>query len=326
VARTPQSVGLAAGKWCGFGLEGEMPGDQRPDDARSLVFDFEPLAAPMEILGAPEVELQVEVDQPQAFVAVRLNDVGPDGASVRVSYGLLDLAHRDGHEARAAVPVVPGERLRLRVRLNDVAHRFAPGHRLRVAVSTTYWPVAWPSPVPVRLGVEAGASFLELPVRPPRPQDALLPAFEPPEAAPPPRSVDVHPGGFQSAVHHDAATGKVVYESRLDDDGSGGPAMTRLEDIDLEVGQVIRERFEIGDDAPLSAQAEVVHRALARRRGWSAEVETRSRLTATNSHYRLQADLVARQDGAAFFERHWDEEIPRAADPGTDSGPGPGPG
>src|SRR5262249_32052333 len=56
------------------------------------------------------------------------------------------------------------------------------GHRIRVSVSTTYWPWMWPHPEPVRLGLHCGeASFAELTVRRPRPEDEALPPFGPPE-------------------------------------------------------------------------------------------------------------------------------------------------
>ena len=73
-------VGLAAGDWCGFGGAAEAPGDQREDDARSLTFDSAPLAERLEILGAPVVTLELAVDRPAAQLAVRLNDVTPDGS------------------------------------------------------------------------------------------------------------------------------------------------------------------------------------------------------------------------------------------------------
>ena len=38
------------------------------------------------------------VDRPVALVAARLSDVAPDGAATRVSYGLLNLTHRESHE------------------------------------------------------------------------------------------------------------------------------------------------------------------------------------------------------------------------------------
>ena len=98
----------------------------------------------IEILGAPVVTLDVAADRPVANLAVRLCDVHPDGASLRVSYGMLNLAHRDGHEAPA--PLVPGRRYRVRIQLNDAGAVFPAGHRIRVALSTTYWPMIWPAP------------------------------------------------------------------------------------------------------------------------------------------------------------------------------------
>ena len=62
---------------------------------------------PMEILGFPEVKLKLSVDQPNALLAVRLCDVAPDGASRLVSWGLLNLTHRNGHEHPE--PLEPGK-------------------------------------------------------------------------------------------------------------------------------------------------------------------------------------------------------------------------
>ena len=133
---SPQVTGLAGGDWCGMGDEGEAPLDQRSDDGRSLCFDSAPLDEAMEILGAPAVTLRLASDKPVAMVAVRLNDVAPDGTSARVSFGLLNLTHRHGHENPA--PLCPGEPVDVVVELNTIAHRFDAGHVIRVAVSTAY--------------------------------------------------------------------------------------------------------------------------------------------------------------------------------------------
>jgi hypothetical protein len=220
-----QTVGVAAGAWCGFGVEGETPDDQREDDARSLVFDSEPLAERVEVLGAPLVHLELAIDRPLALVAVRLNELDPRGRSTRVTYGLANLTHRRGHER--SEPARPGERFAVRVRLNDVAHSFAPGNRLRVAVSTSYWPVVWPSPEPVRLSLFAGASALELPVRPPRPADGDLRPFPPPEAAPPLDFTDLEPGGFHRRIERDAETGALVHVFANDVAEDGEPRHPR---------------------------------------------------------------------------------------------------
>ena len=67
----------------------------------------------VEILGAPVVSLDIACDKPTGMIAARLEDVSPNGASTLVSYGLLNLTHRYGHEE--AVLLVPGKRFGIRL-------------------------------------------------------------------------------------------------------------------------------------------------------------------------------------------------------------------
>src|SRR3546814_20235402 len=90
-------------------------------DLKSLCFDSQSLTEPLEILGAPELKLEIEVDQPTAFLAVRLCDVAPDGSSKRVTYAILNLNHRDGREPPK--PLTPGARFKITVPL--IKHRSA---------------------------------------------------------------------------------------------------------------------------------------------------------------------------------------------------------
>src|SRR5207249_11020840 len=224
--RSAAALGLAAGEWCSDGGEGDAPGDQREDDAGSLTFDSEPLAERLEILGAPVVSLELAVDRPMALVAARLSEVFPDGSSARVTYGCLNLAHRSGHEHPASLE--PGRRYAVRLRLRDVAHSFAPGDRLRLALSTSYWPIVWPSPEAVTLGVFTGSSQLELPVRPPSADDDRLRPFAEPESAPPPSYTELEPARSQRAVDRDAVTGDVVCTIVSEGGGFGTEGRGRL--------------------------------------------------------------------------------------------------
>ncbi len=159
---SPQTVGRCSGDWVPFGRGRDQAGDQQEDDMRSLVFETPPLDTPIEILGAAIVTLDVASDRPIANLAVRLCDVHPSGESLRVSYGVLNLTHRDGHEKPA--PLAIGERYRVRIQLNDAGSVFPAGHRVRLALSTAYWPMIWPSPEKATLLILGGT--LDLPVRP----------------------------------------------------------------------------------------------------------------------------------------------------------------
>jgi hypothetical protein len=305
---SPQDTGVAAGAWCAFG-PGGYPGEQGPDDARSLCLDSAPLSERMEILGAPVVDLELAVDRPVAFLALRLCEVAPDGSSGRVSYALANLTHDERHEEWR--PLEPGARRRVRVALNDVAHAFRPGSRIRLALSTAYWPLAWPSPEPVTLTLFSGSGWLELPVRPPRPEDAALPAFLPPETAPEPAVRSLQPGGVRRSLSLDPQSGETRLDVAVDLDEAGVPSLSRIEPIDLDVGYGIRHRFAVHPSDPLAARAETLHVSLVRRGSWQVRVETRTRVCADRERFFVEAELAAHEGGAEVFARRWDERVPR---------------
>jgi len=175
--RGHQECGETAGVWCANGNRDEIAGDQSPDDAMSLCFTTEPLPQPVEVLGFPVARLLLSVDRPCALVAVRLEDVAPDGTSLLVSWGMLNLTHRDGHESTAALDV--GRWYEVAIEARVCGHRFDTDHRIRLALSPTYWPHAWPSPEPVELRVAVdGPSTLDLPVRPHEGTEGYGPAHE----------------------------------------------------------------------------------------------------------------------------------------------------
>ena len=258
--RSPETVGLHAGRWCPYGLTPDLPLDQRLEDGGALTFDTDPLSERLEILGPPVADLEVAVDRPVALVAARLSDVAPDGAATRVSYGLLNLTHRESHEHPTALE--PGRRYRVRVQLNDVAQAFPAGHRVRLALSTAYWPTAWPAPEPVTLTLYTGASALTLPVRPPDPADAALPPLPPVETAAPLPVTALAPPRTERVVRHDVVTGTATLDWIQD----SGPH--RYEDIDLTMHTVAADRFTIRPDDPLSARAEVTWTVRLARGDW----------------------------------------------------------
>ena len=307
---SPLTVGLASGSWLSFGARGDQPLDQRLDDGGSLVFDSSVLDAPVEIMGAPVVALDLVCDKPVAMVCARLSDVAPDGVATRVTYGLLNLTHRESHER--PTPIVPGQRVRARVMLKDIAHSFPAGHRLRVSISTSYWPIAWPAPEPATITVFTGASALDLPVRPPRLQDSSLAAFEPPESAPGPKETELQPMRARRSVTHNLGTGEIVHASGIEgDDLRAGMRRTRLDDLGLEYGQAMQRRLTIDPRDPLSARAE--HRALVEfaRDGWRCATETRLKITSTATEFRVEAEMRGYEGEAKVFERAWDRKIPR---------------
>ncbi|MGM0577653.1 MAG: CocE/NonD family hydrolase [Myxococcota bacterium] len=303
--QSPLSVGLFAGKWCSYADAPDLPHDQREEDGGALVFDSDPLEDGLEILGAPEVDLALASNKPVAMVAVRLSDVAPDGQATRVTYGLLNLTHRDSHEHPG--PLEPGRRYRVRVRMNDVAQTFRAGHQVRLSVSTSYWPLAWPPPELPRLTVWTDSSALLLPVRPPRDSDARLRPFEGPEAAEPDAITIVESGHHNWLLHRDMERNASVLEV-IGDDGT-----YRVEYADVEVGAHGVERYRSVGNEVDGVRGET-RWSLAFRRpedGWDVRTECRTVLTSTPTHFRVVATLDAWEGDRRVHAESWDEEIPR---------------
>ncbi|HEV2550111.1 MAG TPA: CocE/NonD family hydrolase [Stellaceae bacterium] len=306
---SPPATGITSGDWCAFGRAGEMPTDQRADDERSLTFDSEPLEACVEILDAPTLHLVFDSDRPVAQVVVRLNDVFPDGTSARVTYGVLNLTHRKGHESPA--PLVPGECSEAVVRLNDIAHSFPAGHRIRVAIATASWPLIWPAPEPVTLGVHTGVSMLDLPMRPPSPGDAVLPPFAAPEEGPGDRARVLRPSTLQRTVERNVATGDVIYRVFSDGGDFDGAGLVHFDEISLKAGFAFAQSYRIGESDPLSAGAQIAAHATLRRERWTPELLSVVELRATKEDFIVTARLTASDGDGEIFTRTWNETIPR---------------
>jgi len=185
-----------------------------------------------------------------------------------------------------------------------IAHVFRPGHRLRIAVSPTSWPSAWPSPEPVTLSVFAGpASRLELPVRRPLSEEPELQPFEPPQRVSPTAQVLARPSG--ESVERDFRTGKVTFRTRrMDRDG------VRFDD-----GLVFQpsafDEHVIVDGKPLSARVQCERSFVIERGDWRTRVETRSTMSSDARSFHVTNVLEAYEDDVRLFVKNWLFSVPR---------------
>ncbi len=300
---SPLRTGLYAGKWCSYSAPPDLPGDQREDDGGALVFDTAILEKPVEILGSPVAELEIESDQPVAMVAVRLSDVLTNRDIRRVTYGLLNLTHRYTHEHPE--PLVPGKRYKVRVPLNDIAENFPAGHQIRLAISSVYWPLAWPSPGKAELKIYPANSRLILPVRPPRSEDKKLREFGKPEKAPPSRVTRLKPEDHQWKVERNLATGETNLIVVKDD------GRIRLEDIGLEKESNTLEKYTaVGNDYS-SLKGETFHHYVFEREDWKVSTVTHTKLHSDEEYFYINADIDAYEGDARIFCRSWNNKIPR---------------
>ncbi|QQE74958.1 CocE/NonD family hydrolase [Brevibacillus composti] len=299
-----QAHGLYAGVFCPFGQPGDLASDQRLENGLAVCFTSEPLEEPVEILGFPEVTVELSADRPNALLAVRLCDVAPDGASTLVSWGMLNLTHRESHEHPA--PLAVGERYTVSVRLNAVGHVLPAGHRWQVALSPNYWPHAWPSPEPVTLTVYTGEKTrLTLPVRPPQAIDDELPDFGMPETAAVMEREILREERRTREVRHDLINGVWTLEDYSDE------GARRLLPNGIEYGSVNRNIYTIEEGNPLSAQVRCEWTLHVGRGEWQTRLESVSTMSADAKQFYLKNELTAYEGETQVFTKTWTREIPR---------------
>jgi hypothetical protein len=303
--RSPQSHGKAAGEWMGAGCPGENPTDQRLDDGGALLFDTPRLESEFSVLGAPVVHLRVAADAPVAQLVVRLCDIAPDERVTRVSYQVLNLTHRDSHEH--PTELVPGRYYDVAVTLNACGHRFLPGHRIRLAIGSAYWPIIWPAPYAATLSICAGDSALDLPVRKGSEQPI---AFAPPVHGPRTPISIVSPGSVHRFTMQDHVSGEMTYVT----EGAGGvfgEGILRFDEIGIEIAHSMKRELVIRDDDPLSARYVLTQSYEMGRAGWRTLVNIRAQMRADQANFYLSATLTARLNGEVAAERAWDVAIVR---------------
>ena len=297
---SPQTAGRTAGSWCAYGVVPDGPEDQNGEAGLVEAFETAPWTEDAEILGFPILRMRVAGDVPQANLAAVLSLVAPDGRAAFATHGVLNLSHRDGHAAPRPMPV--GEEVEATLRLNVIGQRVPAGHRLRLALSTAYWPVVWPSPSAAALTLTAARLVLPL-----APQEAPgpLPEFGPPEGAAPLDVETLEPGGYRRIRSVDEATGVEITE-RIDDGGRQRHLHTGIE-----LGVRSRETFRIHRDDPNSATGLCRWEKSFARGGWRAELTAEVSVQALSDVWRIAATLEARDADGLVDRREWREDVPR---------------
>ena len=299
IVASPQDCGMDGGEYCAIWLGPEQPGDQRADDAKSLCYTSGPMETDVDIIGAPTVTITFQSDQPQAQIAVRLNHIHADGAATRITYGVMNLTHLAGHDQVRELE--PGKTYQVDVALDHIAYRLPQGDRLRVSVSTSYWPLLWPMPHAATLTVTQGT--LHLPIS--QHGENAERVFPDPDATPAWQTQTLRPANNERRRETDLKTGITRLEI-IDDFGCVQDA-----DHGLIIEGVAREWWDIHPDDPLSARGKS-HWTERRARGdWDTRTETYATMWADQTHFHISARLEAYENDRLIFEKDIADSVPR---------------
>ena len=294
------TVGVCGGLWSG-GVDFGLPGDQRPDEALSLVYLSPPLDEPLTVIGRARAFLHVSSTAPVMGFAVSFSDVAPDGNSHLIAKGMLN-----GTRRRSLIdpePLTAGEVVELDIPIDATAWRFAPGHRICVAVASADFPNVWPTPEPGRNEVHRGPttpSRLVLPVVP------LQGSATPPSFAPSPKAATRSSTGIQPPrweVTRDVLTGR----TRVTID------LTKTNRVSSST--VIRQELlmvnEVDPRHPAHANSRGRFLARIERPGQRIEARSDIAIQGTRSAFQVVIDLDVRLNEARHFARRWTESVPR---------------
>ena len=294
-------AGLASGDTGYFGRFGGLPLDQGPDDARSLVYETAPLREAFTLFGAAELMLEVAASRPLAQLSVRIGDVAPDGRVCRVGLALRNLALDDDLE-RDVAGARPGPG-KIRIRLPTGAYRFAAGHRIRLALASSCWPMAWPSPEAAGVRIVPGASRLVLPRLhgPPAPLRTAMPG----------------PLDLPAKGHTVLAAPPLDRRCEVETDGTLVSSWrqpfsrVRYHATRTTFGFETRARHAIHPDDPLSATSRFDHRMRYERPDGEAEVTSWAAITGDAAAFSLSGQVTVRWNGETVFERNWSPRVAR---------------
>lgn len=287
------TVGLASGR-VGLGSTSPwgMPTDQRIDDAYSACFTTPPLDRPMAILGQPEAVLHVSSSAEVAYFHVRICDVAPDGSSRLLSHGGRLATHRETHDR--ATPLEPGKTYELRLALRDLAYEIAPGHRLRIAVSSADFQNAWPTGMPARNTVHCGgahASRIELPVMTGTGDRLAAPAFQP-SPYPLPSVAEVPPATY--TLSHDLVADTVTCTLAATGEGA-----------------VRRSDYTVSNRDPAKASIISEVRYRAPHPNLAIDIESSCQTSSTATEFTHAVQVSIRVQDRLHFQRSWIESAPR---------------
>jgi putative CocE/NonD family hydrolase len=151
LAKTPPSHGLP---WSSFVSDPAKPvTDPYPErsgahDYRALasrpdvlMFETSPLAEDVEVIGTMTAEIFLSADAPDTDLWVKVFDVAPDGTAWNLMSPGLDVIRASYRDTTAGRQLLKPRNVYM-LRLGDLmtANEFKKGHRIRVVLSTTFFP------------------------------------------------------------------------------------------------------------------------------------------------------------------------------------------
>ena len=298
---SPVETGVEAGEWIPHCSGSEISGCQKSIDAQSTCFDSDILEKHIDVFGRPEITISLRSNAPTGNLIVRLCDVSPSGSSELVSIGVLNLTHRNGNKFPKLMPI--GETQSLAIKLDNTGHRFLPGQKIRIALSTAYWPFVWPAVNNPTLTLTEKPACLSLPTLVNLEEEDVQP--NPPVAPPMSAITQKRKPNSNRDVEYDFNENKVKLKIK-DDLGE-----LLYHKHNLVTSAIKHEYYEISNNAPLSSMAQISWSFEYSRDNWMTRTITETIMTSDEKYYYLKAKVRAYENEKTIFEKSFKHKIIR---------------
>eukprot|EP01128_Nolandella_sp_AFSM9_P001876 TRINITY_DN12278_c0_g1_i1.p1 TRINITY_DN12278_c0_g1~~TRINITY_DN12278_c0_g1_i1.p1 ORF type:complete len:648 (+),score=129.82 TRINITY_DN12278_c0_g1_i1:34-1944(+) len=120
------------------------PCDQRKAEARDdvVLFDTDAFPGPVTVLGKISVDLFVSSNCTDTDFTIKVTDVYPSGESILITDNILRMRWKDEvrEGTQTAKPIVPGQVYQVTIESWPILQVFEPGHKLRLAISSSNYP------------------------------------------------------------------------------------------------------------------------------------------------------------------------------------------
>jgi len=285
------TAGSRAGKHGGgpFRYNCLLPLDQRAEEPRSRVYASDVLSESMTLIGRPKALMYLSSTEPIAQITVSLCDVAPDGTSVLISRGFLNLAARE-YPRQKPSRLTKGEIYEVELTLLACAYVVPAGHCLRVMVAGADFLNMWPAPRPFVNTIHRSRSH---------PSNITLPLV--------PGGLGSRPSSLHMLANDPAPTLPPVM-FRVGEDIVNGTAVYEFENL-LLFGN--RGKFEVPLDDCANARIDAEATYVCKYHEDEFVVHATCRTSSTVNTFLHQTEIAITVNGARHWANSWSTEVPR---------------
>ena len=299
---SPETTGFGAGQFFPFGPEEDFPTDQKLDDAHSLIFDTDEFKEDADILGQPTLTINLSADKPIANAFIRVSVVHPNGDVRRISYTPINMNHDENHED--VFPLSNNEIRNFTIMLDMIGERIHKGAKIRLSVSSAYFPMFWPNPEHTTIRVHTKGSSLTLPIL--NDADEFINDFSQNEGGKPLAKTDLKNGVYKRDISFDAKTGAITTTLT---DFSG---VSRFDAHGLEMEMNNTDRMSIHPTNPSCAMLESTFTSTwSRGDAWKCKSFSKQVLTCDKENFYLDVQIKVWEGKTEIFADSYKTTITR---------------